>query len=58
VRREQNLGNNIHITLAERAPVWKKQVTDGESDITDRVATVLEAAREAQAKRQEVCILE
>ena len=56
-RNEQNLGSNMPITIAERAPVWRKQVADAESDIGDHVSVLLEAAKEARAKREAVRIL-
>ena len=58
MRTERELGSNIHRTMAERAPVWRKQVTSAESEIADRIATVLETAKQAEAKRQEVCLLD
>jgi hypothetical protein len=58
VRNEQNLGSNMHVTLAERAPIWRKEVNDAESQASECVATVLEAAKEAQAKQQDACLLD
>jgi hypothetical protein len=58
VKKEQNLGSNMHITLAERAPVWRKQVNGTVSDISNRAAPMFKAARETQAKQQEVCLLD
>jgi hypothetical protein len=57
VKSEQNLGSNMHMTLTQRAPIWRKQVTDAESGIADRLSTLLEAAKEAQTNRKEVCLL-
>ncbi|KAE8441671.1 hypothetical protein EG329_004592 [Mollisiaceae sp. DMI_Dod_QoI] len=53
VNNKQNLGNDIHVTLTRHAPTWLKQVTTAQSDIADRLSTVLEATREAQTKWKE-----
>lgn len=57
VKKEQNLGNNLLSTLAKQAPIWRKQVIGAESDIADRLSTLLEATKKAQTNQKEVSLL-
>lgn len=57
VKKQQDLdGDNLHMTLTTRVPTWRKQVTSAESDIADCLSSLLDAAKEAQTKRKEVCV--
>lgn len=58
VKEQPDLGGgNLHMTLTTQVPTWRKQVTSAESDIADRLSSLLEAAKEAQTKRKEVCLI-
>jgi len=56
-KKERDLGSNLQMTLTERAPIWRKQVSSAESDIADLLSNLLESARKAETANKEVCLL-
>jgi hypothetical protein len=54
VKDERSLGSNTQKVIAERAPIWRKQVTESKSQIANLLAAALETEKQEAAKRKQV----